>query len=248
MKVIDNIKCTILNKLYFKLIKRISTGRPELILGELDNILIIAPHQDDDVIGCGGMLAKNRDKKIKVVFVTDGRYGSDTIDEAELVGIRKNEAKQALNYLGINDVDFLGIEDCSSDKNIELISERLENMGEWDNIFIPNILDAHPDHKAAAFAVYCALNKNKNVNPTIWMYEVWSPLMPNVIIDISKFVENKKMAISIHESQIQCFDYAEKVIGLNSYRAISVPAKEKVLYCEAYYRCSLKEFKGFMKL
>ncbi|MGE5627280.1 MAG: PIG-L deacetylase family protein [Solirubrobacterales bacterium] len=248
MRVINNIKFILFNKLYFQLIRRISTKRPELISGDLNNILIIAPHEDDDVIGCGGLLAKNRGKIIKVVFITDGRYGSDAISAEELVGVRKSEAIHALNYLGINDIDFLGVEDRSADKNIELISDKLGNLEQYENIFIPNILDAHVDHKATAFAVYCALKKYRNANSAIWMYEIWSPLNPNVIIDISNFVEIKKKAINMHESQKQCYDYAEKIIGLNSYRAISVPAKDNVQYCEAYYRCSFNEFRCFLKL
>ena len=78
-KYIKNIKSKIICNTYFKILRKVNSVRPKLLESSLDNILVIAPHPDDDVIGCGGVLAANRGKRIKIIFITDGRHGSDCI-------------------------------------------------------------------------------------------------------------------------------------------------------------------------
>ena len=104
-------------------------------------------------------------------------------------------------------------------------------------------MDNHHDHKATVLAVYTALDKIKNVTASIWFYEVWTPVMPNVLIDITDVAENKRIAINKHQSQVKCLDYSDKILGLNSYRAISMPNEKGIMFCEAYYRCTVDEFK-----
>lgn len=245
---VKNISFNFLYKIYFGILRRINSGRPELIAGDLDRILIIAPHPDDDVIGCGGIIAKNRGKKIKVIFMTDGRYGGDIYSEKELIEVRKREALEALSILGVSDVEFLGFEDGSLGEHIFEASQKLKNISQWDNIFIPNMLDNHEDHKATMLALSKALSKEKNINSNIWLYEIWTPFYPNVLIDITKEAEIKKEAINKHLSQIKCYDYSEKSLGLNSYRAISIPADYGVRFCEAFYKCSYKELINILKI
>ncbi len=245
---LKNIRAVLLYKIYFRILRRINAGRPELISGALDSILVIAPHPDDDVIGCGGILSKNRGKKIKVIFLTDGRYGGTSYKGDELVGIRKKEAINALWDLGISNVEFLSFEDGTLGDNIAMASAMLKDIYLWDNIFLPNILDNHQDHKAAALAVYGALSKVKNVKSKLWLYEIWTPVSPNVLVDITKEAQAKMAAINRHASQVKCYDYSEKILGLNAYRAISVPAEQNVRFCEGFCRCGYNDFKQMLNL
>ncbi|MHA2220070.1 MAG: PIG-L family deacetylase, partial [Candidatus Hodarchaeales archaeon] len=68
---------------------------------ESANVLILAPHPDDDVIGCGGTICKHIKNKseVKVVYMTDGRMSKQNIPINELIHIRKEEAKNALGVL-----------------------------------------------------------------------------------------------------------------------------------------------------
>ena len=84
-----------------------------LPVGDLERVLVIAPHQDDETIGAGGLLLQARDNgaAVTVLFVTDGvqrglarQLGGD----AELARIRDAEARQVCEVLGADLVN-LGI-------------------------------------------------------------------------------------------------------------------------------------------
>ncbi|MEH2410397.1 PIG-L deacetylase family protein [Nostoc sp.] len=73
--------------------------------------LIFAPHQDDEVLGCGGIIALKREQgvPVKVVFVTDGGASHadySKITREEIIQIRRQEALTALNILGVNSTDI----------------------------------------------------------------------------------------------------------------------------------------------
>jgi LmbE family N-acetylglucosaminyl deacetylase len=57
--------------------------------------LVIAAHPDDDIIGCGGSLAKYRTANTTIVYMTSGDAGSTSHSKAELAKIREDEAKKA---------------------------------------------------------------------------------------------------------------------------------------------------------
>jgi hypothetical protein len=63
-----------------------------------ENVLILAPHPDDEIIGCGGAIIKHRNKgsKIFVIYLTDGREGNKKIDPMVLSNMRREEAKAGL--------------------------------------------------------------------------------------------------------------------------------------------------------
>jgi LmbE family N-acetylglucosaminyl deacetylase len=65
----------------------------------------------------------------------------------------------------------------------------------------------------------------------VWCFEVWSPLWPNVAVDISDVVEAKRHAINLYASQVAGLHYADGTLGLNRYRALRV----YVAYAEAFY-------------
>jgi LmbE family N-acetylglucosaminyl deacetylase len=79
----------------------------------MSKILVFAPHPDDDIIGCGGSMAKHisQGNRVQVVYLTSGEAGSHKYSKAELAVIREGEARQATASLGIKDVNFLGMPD-----------------------------------------------------------------------------------------------------------------------------------------
>src|SRR5689334_2322108 len=94
-----------------------------------ENVVVLAPHMDDEVIECGGPLAPHAaaGSNITVIFLTDGRYGSHELSkltgkarlraENELVATRKQEAHNALRVLGIDQIHFLDAEDGKLSSN-----------------------------------------------------------------------------------------------------------------------------------
>ena len=189
-------------------------------------ILVLAPHPDDESIGCGGLLLKYRGQ-CDVVVLTDGRHGGlSGQDEIETVTLRKAEFEKAMAYTGGKNYFFLGVEDGKLSESFAKFVEL--NLSGYDAIFVPAPGENHEDHAC----VYEFLLRLKP-QAKIFGYEVWSALAnPSHYLDISSVVEGKKRLINFYESQTAQVDYVSKAIGLNCFRGLMpYPAVE---YAEAY--------------
>lgn len=189
-------------------------------------ILVLAPHPDDESIGCGGLLLKFPGQ-CDVVVLTDGRYGGlSGQSELNTIATRKKELEKAMIYAGVKNYLFLGVEDGKLSENFAKFSTL--KIDGYDAIFIPAPRESHPDHSC----VYEFLLRLKP-QARIFTYEVWSAISrPSHYLDISDVVDEKKRLINYYESQVAQVDYISKVIGLNCFRGLlSYPA---VQYAEAY--------------
>ena len=91
--------------------------------GVFDHLLVVAPHPDDEVIGCGGLIAQTlaRGGEVTVCVVSDGRAshpGSRAYPPEKLVAKRRSESRGALAHLGVESdrVHFLDLPDGGSDR------------------------------------------------------------------------------------------------------------------------------------
>ncbi len=207
--------------------------------------LCLAPHADDESIGLGGTLAKFA-RNFDVICVTDGHKGvSGDLSREEKAEIRKRELFEAMAKINVNSTNFL---DEIPDKNLILSNPNFRkiDISDYDYIFIPNILDAHRDHKALAILLLELLRtKPHKKDVKIVFYEVWSTLAcVNAFVDISDFINTKKDLISTYHSQLKEYDYVNKSINLNSYRGL--PYKKD--YVEAFYVLDKKLLKQLSKI
>jgi len=181
----------------------------ELTLTPEDKCLVIAPHPDDESIGCGGIM-KLYPKNFDVISLTHGGEND----------IRVEEMKNAMDFAGINDLKMLNLQD----KHVISGQDKFNTIdfSQYNYIFIPYIFDQHKDHKAVSLLLANNLQKRPHrSNLKIAFYEVWSTInLPQYFVDISAVMEDKKKMINFHKSQIATKDYAEKILGLNSYRGL----------------------------
>ncbi|HQI94574.1 MAG TPA: PIG-L family deacetylase [bacterium] len=200
----------------------------ELQISASARILVLAPHPDDESMGCGGLLLKHPGQ-CEVIVLTDGRHGGlSGQDQQSVVAMRKSEFEKAMAYALVKRWFFLGVEDGKLSDNFEKFA-KLDLSG-YDFILCPFPGENHQDHAC----VFDFLRKVKTQTQCkILGYEVWSTLSsPSHYIDISDVVNNKKRLIAFYKSQIVQVDYVAKVIGLNCFRGLlPYPA---VKYAEAY--------------
>jgi LmbE family N-acetylglucosaminyl deacetylase len=206
-----------------------------LDLSDHHKIMVLSPHPDDDVIGCGGIIRKavQNGAEIKVVYLTDGRFGNSSYSEEELIRIRKNEALDGLRVLGCGDAVFFDNPDMGlqvDEKNVGRLHRLLEEFRPTA-MFIPSFQEMPPDHQMTAHIAAHAL-KRFDSDVQCFGYEVWVPLIPTILVDITDVIESKVEAIRQHRSQVAISDYSVKIKGLNSYR--SMYASKGVEYCEAF--------------
>lgn len=195
---------------------------------ESDRILVLAPHPDDESIGCGWLLLKHP-KQCEVVILTDGRHGWLSWERIEdVITKRRTELEQALKYAQIKKFSFLDIEDGTLSDNYDKFAHL--DISKYDAIFSPSPNETHPDHAC----VYDFL-KRLNTQWKVFWYEVRSTLTsPSHYLDISNIVQQKQQLINFHASQTAQLDYASRILALNHFRGLlKYPAIE---YAEAYQK------------
>ncbi len=201
-----------------------------------ERLLVLAPHPDDEVIGCGGLVALHlRDgRQVRAVIVTNGA-------EAGEAKIREEESRRGLRILGNVEAEFLHFPDRRLADELDALKTRLREMlaaFKPDLIAVPSPVEIHPDHAALARA-FCELIQSDEslfaalAVARVAFYEVSYPIRPNTLIDITAVADRKYAAIGAHQSQLGLRDYVSYARGLNSYRAMTL--SPEVHQAEGYW-------------
>jgi LmbE family N-acetylglucosaminyl deacetylase len=229
-------------------------------------VLVLAPHMDDETIGCGGTLALHAAHKasITVIFLTDGRNGGGGIGalsgaarlqkQVELAAIRKVEARAALKELGVEDMRCLDLCDGQLSQNVAAAAGSLRTILAQlkpQIVYLPMFVEEHPDHRAANSVLAAAIDGEQGEEFQCAGYEVWTPLFPNCIVNIDATMAAKSKALQHYHSQLQDGDYLHASIGLNAYRSIALLGG-RGSYAEAFFMCRsatyFRLFDEFMKV
>jgi LmbE family N-acetylglucosaminyl deacetylase len=233
----------------------IHNQRPVVCKPEGGKITVLAPHMDDEVLGCGGTIARHvqAGAEVSVIFLTDGRYGSGANvalvepdrgrKQRELVEIRKQEARRAGDVLGVKSITFLDAEDGRL-KVESLLPTRLRAILEDERphlVYLPFFLENHADHSAASDMLLAA-TAGTSLDFQCRCYEVWTPLFPNIVVEIDTTIELKKCALACYQSQLAIMDYVHTGIGLNAYRASAIGCKA-ALFVEAFFSVPLADYR-----
>lgn len=205
-----------------------------LILNSDDRILVVSPHPDDESIGCGGVLSLYKGH-CDVLLATDGY--NENLDNKAVSEVRVKEFIKATDYLGVCKRIMLHIPEG---RITEYFSDFLSvDFCKYKYIFVPNRFEEHKDH-SDLFKVINKVLKRQSSNAELLEYEVWTTIRkPNVKIDITDVVEQKKNAILIHESQVEELDYVGMIIGLNTYRGKGHGCN----YAETFYSTAVEKRK-----
>jgi LmbE family N-acetylglucosaminyl deacetylase len=188
------------------------------------NVLVIAPHPDDESIGCGGALCLHaqRGDRVTAVYLTSGELGLKHLPRHDAWLTREREAAQAAKILGIAKLFFLRLADWFVSDAVEKGAAKLRPIlkrAKPDLVYLPHEHEWHPDHKAALPILRAALKDNRIAAPRLRAYEVWTPLTAHDHVDdISAVMPRKLRALRAHKSQLQEFDYVRAVSGLNQFR------------------------------
>lgn len=144
--------------------------------------MVFAPHPDDEVLGCGGTIAKKRRQgtDVHIVHMTDGRKSHDAslIDPQELVSIREQEARAAAAALGVSAdcIDFLSYEDSRLGESIgpavSSVQALLEKVRPQE-VYMPYRKEFQSEHVATHRIVVEALRRGRLLVQT-YEYPVWS--------------------------------------------------------------------------
>jgi LmbE family N-acetylglucosaminyl deacetylase len=204
-------------------------------------VVVLAPHPDDEVIGCGGTLRKHvlSGHRVTVIYLTRGEKSctSKGLSEKQRADLREKEARASCAVLGISDAIFLNGRDMDIASSNDLESDLLDILESRRPrvLYIPHVADNHIDHQAAhSLAVKAIRCVHGQPECLILGYEIWSPLRADCAVDITHVMPSKIRAIRCHRSQLLVANYVAMIKPLAFYRARTMLSRDG--YAEAFER------------
>lgn len=204
-------------------------------------VLVVAPHPDDETIGCGATLALHarRGDAVHVIVVTDGQLGDPRalFSGDDYTALRRDECRRAVATLGAAPPRFLGLRDQA----IDAIALAAALAGLLDEIapatvYHPPAVEMHPDHHVSGrvtLDVLARAARGKTGSATAggtrsFAYEIWVPVVPTHVIDVGPAWRVKQAALACYRSQLAYSDYARACAGLAAYHTMFLPAALQV--------------------
>jgi len=196
------------------------------------NILVVASHPDDEVLGCGGTLhsLKKKGAKISGLFLSDGESSRKHPRIKKLILDRKKQALKAGKVIGINNITFGNFPDNSMDsvpilKIIQFIEKKI-NKVKPDAIFTHFESDLNVDHQITSKAVITACRPIKNQSvKSILFFEILSSsewnisiknksFKPNYYVDIGKSLKSKIKALKYYKREMRKWPHPRSIQGV----------------------------------
>lgn len=213
-------------------------------------ILILAPHADDEVLGCGGLISKYKKDKylIYVLILTNANKGAPELFSATYIKNLRHEARKANKVIGTTELIFenlpaLNLNNIPLYKISNLIHKYISKINP-EIILLPSNNDIHEDHKIVFKAAKVALRPNQKTNINkILTYEVLSEtewneneksFNPNYFIKLKKHDIDKKIkAFQEYKSQIKKIPHPrskDAILSLAKLRG----SQANMLFAEAF--------------
>jgi N-acetylglucosamine malate deacetylase 1 len=210
-----------------------------------NTVLIVAAHPDDEVLGCGGTIAKmvSEGDKVHVAFLADGvsSRSCKSEDKASALLRRRLAAKSACDILGVTSVFFGDFPDNQMD-TISLLDvvrqvENLVDKLQPNMLFTHHVGDVNIDHQVVHQAVITACRPQKHhpvktllffeiPSSTEWQVGHSAPaFIPNWYVDISNTLELKLNALNVYSEELRSWPHTRSVRGvtvLSSWRGATV--------------------------
>jgi LmbE family N-acetylglucosaminyl deacetylase len=200
-------------------------------LSHFGTTLVIAPHPDDEILGCGGTMARLVDAGLLVVaaIMTTGRQPQFSRELVERVA---GEARVAHAIIGTSELRHLdlpaaGLDRLAATDLNQHFSTLLEEVRP-QTLFIPFVGDIHLDHQLCFLgAMVAARPRGADAPRRIYAYETMSEtnwyapgvtpaFVPNVFIDISRTLDRKLRAFRAFASQVKSFPDERSIRALSS--------------------------------
>ena len=203
-------------------LRNLPVADPRTVVGE-QPLLVLAPHPDDESLGCGGLIAEHhaRGHDVHVMVLTDGTGSHPRSREypaTRLSALRMEEARRAITALGLPEdrIDFLGLPDGHVSLRGRQFNDAAAHIAQYARSHGVGAIcatwphDPHPDHQAA---YRLGQHVAREVGARLLGYPVWTWTLPpagwlpvtplrGVRLDIAHHLAAKQRAIACHRSQM----------------------------------------------
>ena len=202
------------------------------------NILVIAPHPDDEVLGMGGTI-KKLSKKNKIILCVVSEGATAQYKDKKMIKVRRDSCKKTAKILGISQIQFLDYPDMRLNLSHLDINKKLEEIIEK---YKPKIVytapknDLNLDHQVVFNSTLVACRPKSGVKQ-ILCYEIQEntkvPFVPNVFENIEKEFSYKIKAFKMYKSEVRKFPHPRSIEAIEN------------LAIQRGVECSLKKAEAF---
>jgi N-acetylglucosamine malate deacetylase 1 len=196
-------------------------------------ITVIAPHPDDEMLGAGGTLVRalKSGASVRCIYLTSSKppteVEAETTEVAQRIGYRTEFLRYPVHAIPL------------SDESVARLGEALSAQP-MDCLFVPILFDDHDDHRRANQLMWHAWCRGLiRDDIEVWCYQVYSPIMANVVVDISDVAEEKAAAVRMWKSQMQHRNFDHYILGLNAFNIRLLP---KARYVEAFFVVPIRDY------
>jgi len=201
------------------------------------NVLVLAAHPDDEVLGCGGTIARlsNEGHKVTVAILGQGvasRFPKDSREAISEISALRRRSQDAGRILGAAEVLHYDLPDNRFD-SVDLLDvvKLIEEIGlrvKPDEVYTQHGGDLNVDHQITFRATLTAFRPVKNNHPTaIYTYEVASStewafcnyepkFSPNTFWDISEFMAKKENALAAYALELRGYPHPRSLIAIRN--------------------------------
>ena len=213
------------------------------------NVLFVAPHPDDETLGCGGVIQKCKADGDKIFWLIITRaYEEDGFNRAQIED-REEEIQVVANMYGFDGVFRLDLKTVALDtyplKDIVSSIGRVIRETKASVLYLPNASDVHSDHAVVFNAAWsCSKSFRYPTVKEVYVYETLSEtefaapyahkgFAPNTFVDITPYLERKNAIIQVFESEVGDHPFPRRTENMTALATLR-GAQVGVRYAEAF--------------
>ncbi len=182
-----------------------------------ETVLTICAHNDDQIVGAGGTLAKyaRQGKIVKTIICSFGENANPYLKREVIIEQRVKESLEGDKIMGGSGILYLGLKEGNFRE--EFVNKKIKRKLQWiikkegpSKIFTHNIDDLHPDHKAV-YALIMEIISEEKIPCEVFGFDVWTLFnfryrdRPRLVVDVSRHFKTKLKAFRAHKSQRHVF-------------------------------------------
>ena len=196
--------------------------------------LVIAPHPDDEILGCGGYLLKSKNNNDQISWIIFTSMNPEEGWDKKQIRLRSNQIEKVREKLGIDSKNLHFLNFSTTKLDIYPMHELVDKISKVINefkpqeILLPHPGDIHSDHKIV-FEASISITKwfRYSFIKKILTYETISetnfgldprflPFNPNIFVDITDYLDEKLEIMKIYESEVGIFPFPRSLESISS--------------------------------
>lgn len=200
----------------------------------MNKIIIIAPHADDEVLSCGGIMAKYAagGDEVIVIIATNAANGAPELYSKQRIADVRAEAKDAHSILGVSETIFMEFPAPTlatfPSYKISLAFSDSFKIRKPTHLFLPHPSDLHEDHNSIyRAALVSARPQGGHKISNIYCYETlseteWAPnqgvvhFVPNHFVNVGEYFTKKLEALECFKTQLKEFPHPRSIKAITA--------------------------------